>query len=173
MADLKKPLLIKGAEGNGASQNNSRGASSVVDGMRFVINMSHMAATTQNKLFGTEKTKDDRYVELHSVKTNYTNFIEPLYLHVEDEGVLVASHKPIGVHLNNQILRRISEVSMTKSAFKLKYGQKDNVFGLSERPLVTKIDELKELGLIKLPNNKPMILTGKGHNQLDEASDDE
>ena len=162
----------KGAEGNGASQNNSRGASSVVDGMRFILNMSHMTKTQQQKLFGTEKTRDDRYVELHLVKTNYTNFIDPLYLHVEDEGVLVPSNKPIGNHLNNQVLQKISEVSMTKSAFKLKYGQKDNVFGLSERPLVTKIDELKELGLIKLPNNKPMTLTDKGHNQL-ESDDDE
>ena len=157
----------KGAEVNGASQNNSRGASSVVDGMRFILNMNHMTKTQQNALFGTEKTREDRYVELHLVKTNYTNFIDPLYLHVEDEGVLVPSNKPIGDHLNNQVLQKIREVTMTKSAFKLKYSGKDNVFGLSERPLVTKIDELKELDLIEIPKNKTMKLTTKGWNQLE------
>ena len=60
----------------------------------------------------------------------------------------------IGDHLNNQVLQKIREVSMTKSAFKLKYGGKDKEFGLSERPLVKKIDELKGLDLIKIPNNK-------------------
>ena len=157
----------KGAEGNGASQNNSRGASSVVDGMRFILDMNHMSKTQQNALFGTEKTREDRYVELHLVKTNYTNFIDPLYLHVEDEGVLVPSNKPIGDHLNNQVLLKIKEVTMTKSAFKIKYSGKDNVFGLSERPLVKKIDALEELDLIDIPNNKPMKLTTKGWNQLE------
>jgi len=56
---------------------------------------------------------------------------------------------------------------MTKSAFKLKYSGKDNVFGLSERPLVKKIDALEELDLIDIPNNKPMKLTTKGWNQLE------
>lgn len=170
-----------GNKGSGVSdthhQNDSRGGSAVVDGMRFMLKMSHLSKQKQKDLFGTEPSESERYVDLTVIKTNYTKRLDPIYLKVEDEGVLVPCNNLVGQHLDLMILELIDKTPCTQSHFKTMYGGKDGTLGLAERPLVNKLKELKDGGFIDIPPNYNMVVLKKGMNLINQckssADDDE
>ena len=148
--------------GHGHHQNDSRGASSVVDGMRFMLKMSSVSDTNQMKLFGSAKTQDERYVDLTVIKTNYTKKLDPIYLKVEEQGILKPVTNLVGMHLDFMILEEIKDSPTSKSNFKTLHSGKDGRYGLAEKELVKKLEELESRRLIKIPHHKNMKITDKG-----------
>ena len=157
----------KGAgQGDGHHQNDSRGASSVVDGMRFMLKMSPLSQTKQKELFGTTPTQDDRYVDLAVIKTNYTKKLDPIYLKIEDEGVLTPVTKLVGLHLDIQILEEIQRSPTSKSNFTTMHGGVEGLFGLAEKVLRKKLSEMESDGLITIEPHHNMKLTKKGEMKI-------
>lgn len=153
----------KGAKFNGIGQNNARGSSAFVDGVRLVIEMNQLADDEIRKLYGDNFNRP--VVHLSCVKTNYTKPFEPLMLTKDDQGALETIKMMPGAHQQLAILKEINLTSLSKTQFKEAYGNaKTGLFGLSEKELVKKLGQYDKEGLIQIPDRQPMKLTQKGRN---------
>jgi RecA-family ATPase len=161
----------KSSEFNGHSQNNVRGASAFVDGCRFVIEMGHLSTDKQKKLFDSERTADERYIYLDVTKTNYTPMLDPIYLRIHEEGVLKPADN-VGEHTTLAIIKELEHGSYTKSAFKEEHSGAKGKYGLAEKEMVKKINEMKKQGLIEETPYQPLQVTEKGREYIASVGDE-
>jgi hypothetical protein len=151
----------KGARFNGTGQNNARGSSAFVDGVRLVLEMNQLNDDEVRKLYGENFNRP--IVHLSCVKTNYTKHFEPLMLTKDDQGALETIKMMPGEHQQLAILKEINFTSLSKTQFKETYGNaKTGLFGLSEKELVKKLSQYEREGFIQIPDRRPMELTPKG-----------
>jgi hypothetical protein len=103
---------------------------------------------------------------LQTVKSNYGKPIDPLYLLRRDDGSLELQSMLPSDHQNKAILQEIKMSKLSKNQFKETYGDAKGKFGLSEKALVRKLEELKESGFLTIGERKPMALTDLGEELL-------
>ncbi len=152
----------KGAKSNGTGQNNARGSSALVDGVRLVMELNQLSEDEVKKQYGDTQVKLN-ILNLHCVKTNYTKPFDPIALNKGENGCLEVMTMIPGDHIKVSILREIKKTSLTKSQFKETYGKaKGGMFGLSQKELVKKLEEFEKDGLIDIKEREPMTVTVKG-----------
>ena len=151
----------KAARGAASGQNNARGSSAFIDGVRLVYELSALSEQEIAKRYGSLNV-DTQLLNLTCVKTNYGKRIEPLLLERRENGTLAAASRlPENLQLT-LILREIKSCPMSKSAFKERYGGIEKKFRISEKVLLRKIDELQEKGLLNVPSRSSMMVTRNG-----------
>lgn len=155
----------KGAKSNGSSQNNARGSSAFIDGVRLVLELNVLSDEEIKKLYGPPLVMP-RLLTLSTVKTNYGTPIDPLVLSKRSDGSLELFNIPAGEHQKVAILQEIKISNLTKTQFKEAYGDVNGKFGLSEKSLVKKLDEYEHEKLIEIPNRLPMKLTQLGESLI-------
>lgn len=155
----------KGADVNGSSQNNARGSSALIDGVRLVFELIIMKDLTIKNLYG-ELPDQPKLLILQTVKTNYGRSIDPIVLSRKDDGALQIFDMVPGSHQKKAILKEIELANLTKSQFRDSYGGVDKKFSLSEKALVTKLEEFSRDKLINITPREVMTLTPQGKNIL-------
>lgn len=155
----------KGAKSNGSSQNNSRGSSAFIDGVRLVYELNELSEEEIKKHYGASLVTP-RLVTLKTVKTNYGNPTESLTLSKRLDGSLELYTMQAGEHQKLAILQEIKISSCTKSQFKENYGDVNGKFGLSQKALLQKLNTYTKEGLIVTPTRLPMQLTQSGTSLL-------
>ena len=151
----------KGARNSGAGQNNSRGSSAFIDGVRLAYELSNIDPNDTKKQFG-ETAVSLRLVNLNCTKSNYGKPIESLTLLKTDDGALETFTMQAGDHLKRTLLQEIQRVSLTKSQFRDKYAGITKQFALSEKAIARKLEDLASEGLITIPVRAAMELTKSG-----------
>jgi len=152
----------KGAKSNGTGQNNARGSSALVDGVRLVMELNQLSEDEVKKLYGDTQVKLN-ILKLHCVKTNYTKPFDPIALNKAENGCLEVMTMVAGDHIKVSILREIKKTSLTKSQFKETYGKANGgMFSLSQKELVKKLEDFEKDGLIVIKEREPMTVTVKG-----------
>jgi RecA-family ATPase len=155
----------KNAKANGTSQNNARGSSALIDGVRLVFELNVLSSDEIKKQYGVTDTPL-QIVTLNCVKTNYGKAPDPLILKRKNDGSLEPFGMQAGDYLRQALLQEISIAGLSKSQFKSTYGGVDGKFGLSEKALVRKIDEYVADGLVTAPVRSAMAVTPKGQETL-------
>lgn len=156
----------KQSGGNGASQNNARGSSAFIDGVRLVYQLNNLTDTEVEKMYGKSSLMP-KLLTLQSVKSNYGRPIEPITLSRKDDGSLELFGMVAGDHQRKAILQEIRISGLSKTQFKDAYGNAKGKFALSEKALVKKLDEFVEAKLLVTPSRSPMFLTDLGQKMLD------
>lgn len=151
----------KGAKSNGSSQNNARGSSAFIDGVRLVYELNVISDEEIKKVYGSPLIMP-RLLTLSTVKTNYGSPIDPLVLSKRVDGSLELFNIPAGEHQKLAILQEIKISKLTKTQFKETYGDVNGKFGLSEKSLVKKLDDFEREKLIEIASRSPMQLTKLG-----------
>jgi hypothetical protein len=151
----------KGAKSNGTSQNNARGSSAFIDGVRLVYELNILSDEEIKKHYGSPLIMP-RLLTLSTVKTNYGSPIDPLVLSKRIDGSLELFNIPAGEHQKLAILQEIKISKLTKTQFKETYGDVNGKFGLSEKSLVKKLDDFEREKLIEITSRSPMQLTKLG-----------
>lgn len=155
----------KGARMNGATQNNARGSSAFIDGVRLVFELNSLSPEDLKRKYGTAFS-ESRMLLLQTVKSNYGKPIDPLYLLRRDDGSLELQSMLPSDHQNKAILQEIKMSKLSKNQFKETYGDAKGKFGLSEKALIRKLEELKESGFLTIGERKPMALSVLGEELL-------
>jgi RecA-family ATPase len=155
----------KGAKANGSSQNNARGSSAFIDGVRLVYELNALSEDDVKKQYGSSDSTP-RLLTLNTVKTNYGSPIETLTLSKRLDGSLELFTMQAGDHQKMAILQEIKITAFTKSQFKETYGHVKGKFGLSQKALVQKLDAFAKEGLINTPTRSSMQLTQFGQSLL-------
>lgn len=154
----------KSSGSNGATQNNARGSSAFIDGVRLVYQLNPLS-DSELKQYG-DVTTLPKLLTLQSVKANYGKPIEPLLIARRDNGSLELFHATAGDHLRRALLQEIMMSRLSKTKFKETYGDAKGKFGLSEKAILRKLDEFELTKLIKIPNRGEMELTSMGKSLL-------
>jgi RecA-family ATPase len=157
----------KGARMNGATQNNARGSSAFIDGVRLVFELNSLSPEDLKRKYGSAFS-ESRMLLLQTVKSNYGKPIDPLYLLRCDDGSLELQSMLPTDHQNKAILQEIKMSKLSKNQFKETYGDAKGKFGLSEKALVRKLEELKENEFLIIGERKPMTLTASGEELLNK-----
>ena len=155
----------KGAKTNGSTQNNARGSSAFIDGVRLVYELNAISEDEVKKHYGASGATP-RLMTLNSVKSNYGKPIEPLTLAKKMDGSLELFTMQAGQHQKLAILQEIKVSNLSKTQFKQTYGSASGKFGLSEKALIQKLDEYAKEGLINVPSRAAMQLTKSGESLL-------
>ena len=163
---LQASILIvhhtnKSASINGASQNNARGSSALIDGIRLGYELSLIDGQTVSKFYG-EQPPGVSLLSLRSVKSNYGPGLEPLTLKRNTDGTLSEFGQSPRDFLRRRLLSAIRAGSLSKTQFREKFGGVNGTFGLSEKALIRELDALSKRGLILIPLREPMTLTTAG-----------
>ncbi len=151
----------KGAKANGTSQNNARGSSAFIDGVRLVYELNALSETETEKAYGKQIIMP-RVLTLSCVKTNYGMPIDPLTLCKRTDGTLAQFGMQAGQHQDLSILQEIKLNPISKTQFKKAYGSVTGKFGLSEKALVRKLEDLEKQGHLITPTRGAMQLTPSG-----------
>lgn len=154
----------KQSGGNGATQNNARGSSAFIDGVRLVYQLNPLS-DQELRHYG-DIANLPKLLNLQSVKSNYGRPIEPMLLARCDDGTLELFNAVAGDHLRRVILQEIKISRLTKSKFKESYGDAKGKFNLSEKALVKKLEELELAKLVTIPSRGVMKLTELGESLL-------
>jgi RecA-family ATPase len=154
----------KNAGTNGANQNNARGSSAFIDGVRLVYQLNPLS-DLELKKYGDISTLP-KLLTLQSVKSNYGKPIDPLLLARCDDGSLELFNAVAGDHLKRAILQEIKLSKISKTKFKETYGDAKGKFSLSEKAMLRTLDEFEVEKLIKIPNRGVMALTELGESLL-------
>lgn len=148
---------IAGQTGN---QNNSRGSSAFIDGVRLVYQLNSLNEAI-SKNYGDPKTLPP-LLSLQSVKSNYGKPIEPILLARQDNGSLELFDVIAKDNQQSNLLKEIEVRALTKTQFKELYGGIKKKFGLAEKVLLEKLELLNREGLIAIPNRGAMTVTETG-----------
>lgn len=151
----------KGAKVNGTSQNNARGSSAFIDGVRLVYELNALSDAETEKTYGKQMIMP-RVLTLNSVKSNYGKPINPIILCKRTDGTLERFGMQAGQHQALSILQEIKLNPTSKTQFKKTYGSATGKFGLSEKALVLKLEDLEKQGLLTIPTRGSMQLTANG-----------
>lgn len=156
---------VNKSAGAGGNQNNSRGSSAFIDGVRLVFQLNAMADKDIKNSYGSQ-IGIPQLLSLQSVKSNYGKAIEPLIIARREDGAL----EPFNMLLENiqekRLLEDIEKNKLSKTQFKELFGGIKNKFGLAEKALVEKIEEMGRAGLIHIPKRNVMTLTDSGRKAL-------
>ena len=155
----------KGAKSSGVGQNNARGSSAFIDGVRLVYELNAFSEDEVKKQYGANGVIP-RLMALSCVKSNYGKPIEPLTLSKKMDGSLELFTMQAGQHQKLAILQEIKISQLSKTQFKQTYGSATGKFGLSEKALVQKLDEYAKESLITMPSRAAMQLTQSGDSLL-------
>jgi RecA-family ATPase len=155
----------KGAKTNGSTQNNARGSSAFIDGVRLVYELNAFSEDEVKKHYGANGIIP-RVMTLNSVKSNYGKPIEPLTLSKRMDGSLELFTMQAGQHQKLAILQEIKVSQLSKTQFKQTYGSAKGKFGLAEKALIDKLTEYEKEGLVTIPSRGVMTLTQAGENLL-------
>ena len=150
---------------NGATQNNARGSSAFIDGVRLVYQLNALTEQEVAKEYGACAVMP-RILTLNSVKSNYGKPIDPVTLSKRLDGTLELFTMQAGEHQKLSILQEIKISKLSKTQFKKTYGSATGKFGLSEKALLQKLSELEKSGLITLPTRAIMHVTVAGETLL-------
>lgn len=150
----------KGA-GSGGNQNNARGSSAFIDGVRLVFQLNTLLEPEIRRLYGNPLDLP-RLLTLQSVKSNYGKPSEPMVIARRDDGSLELFDVISKDHQQNDLLREIEACKLSKTQFKELYGGIKNKFGLAEKALVEKLEQLNQEGFIKIPIRGVMTVTESG-----------
>lgn len=153
----------KGAKGNGSSQNNARGSSAFIDGVRLVFELNALSEQEVAKEYGVSPIMP-RILKLNSVKSNYGKPIDEVTLSKRLDGTLELWTMQGGDHQKLSILQEIKISQLSKTQFKQVYGSATGKFGLSEKALLKKLDAYANDGLISISSRAAMQLTKLGEN---------
>jgi RecA-family ATPase len=148
----------KGANVNGSSQNNARGSSAFIDGVRLVFEINTLSDKDVKQKYG-ELLDAPKLLTLQTVKTNYGRPIDPITLSRKEDGSLQIFSMVPGDHQKKAILQEIELAKLTKSQFRDTYGGVDKKFSLSQKALTTKLEEFERARLIVIPPREVMRLT--------------
>jgi hypothetical protein len=159
----------KGAKTNGATQNNARGSSAFIDGVRLVFELNSLTPEDLKRKYGSVFS-ESRMLLLQSVKSNYGKPIDPIYLSRRDDGSLELQTVLPTDHQNKAILQEIKMSGLSKNQFKVQYGDAQGKFSLSEKALARKLEELESLGFLSISERKPMQITALGEELLSRHS---
>jgi RecA-family ATPase len=151
----------KGAKTNGTSQNNARGSSAFIDGVRLVYELNALSDAETEKAYGRQIIMPS-VLTLSSVKSNYGAPIAPIILCKRADGSLEQFGMQAGQHQDQSILQEIKLNPTSKTQFKKVYGSATGKFRLSEKALVLKLEDLEKQGLLTLPTRGIMQLTANG-----------
>ena len=155
----------KGAKTNGSTQNNARGSSAFIDGVRLVYELNAISEEEVKKHYGASGVIP-RLMTLNSVKSNYGKPIESLTLAKKMDGSLELFSMQAGQHQKLAILQEIKASKLSKTQFKQTYGGVTRKFGLAEKTLLDKLTEYEKEGLITIPSRGVMTLSKAGENLL-------
>ena len=159
----------KGARFNGASQNNARGSSALIDGLRLGYELNVIEASEVRKLYGDSVTGIE-LLSLRSIKSNYGRPAEPLTLQRNQDGTLSLFTQNPEDTRKKSLLRAIQAVGLTKTQFRDRHAGIKGALGLSEKALVAAISDLVAEGLLKAPERGVMTLTQEGLNRIGQES---
>lgn len=152
----------KGA-GSGGNQNNARGSSAFIDGVRLVFQLNTLLEPEIRKLYGNPLALPP-LLTLQSVKSNYGKPAEPMILARRDDGSLELFDVIAEDHQQNDLIKEIEVCKLSKTQFKALYGGVKKKFGLAEKALLEKLEQLHREGLITIPNRGVMTVTESGKN---------
>jgi len=147
--------------GTGASQNNARGSSALIDGVRLVFQLNTIADKDIKQMCGPS-FKLPQLLMLQPVKSNYGKLTEPMILSRRDDGSLEMSDLLLVDNNKNLLLKEIVNVKLTKTQFKERFGGVHKKFGLAEKVLVEKLEQYSKEGLLNIPVRGAMVLTEAG-----------
>lgn len=150
----------KGA-GSGGNQNNARGSSAFIDGVRLVFQLNTVLETEIRKSYGNPLTLP-QLLTLQSVKSNYGKPAEPIVLARRDDGSLELFDVVAQDHQQNDLLKEIEVCNLSKTQFKERFGGVKKKFGLAEKALLERLEQLNQEGLITTPNRGVMTVTESG-----------
>jgi RecA-family ATPase len=150
----------KGA-GSGGSQNNARGSSAFIDGVRLVFQLNTLLEPEIRKLYGRSSTLP-QLLSLQSVKSNYGKPAEPMVLARRDDGSLELFDVIAEDHQKNDLIKEIEVCKLSKTQFKELFGGVKKKFGLAEKALLEKLEQLNREGLVTIPNRGVMTVTESG-----------
>jgi RecA-family ATPase len=146
--------------GQTGSQNNSRGSSAFIDGVRLVYQLNSLnEASTKN--YGDPKSLP-QLLSLQSVKSNYGKPIEPFLLARRDNGSLELFDVIATDYQQSDLIKEIEACKLSKTQFKELFGGVKKKFGLAEKALLEKIEQLGQDGFITIPNRGVMTVTESG-----------
>ncbi len=151
----------KNAKTNGTGQNNSRGSSALVDGVRLVMELNALSDKEISDQFNIAPGSKE-LLSLSVVKSNYGKKIMPFTVEKTDDGSFVPFRQERGDYRKIEVLKKIHEKPSTKTEFRDKFGGVKKHFALSEKALVSLLDEMEEAGLIKIPLRGNMEITELG-----------
>lgn len=146
--------------GQAGSQNNSRGSSAFIDGVRLVYQLNSLNEAS-SKNYGDPKTLPP-LLSLQSVKSNYGKPIDPILLARRDDGSLELFDVIAKDHQQSDLLKEIELCALSKTQFKEIYGGVKKKFGLAEKALLEKLELLSREGFITIPNRGVMTVTESG-----------
>jgi RecA-family ATPase len=150
----------KGA-GTGGNQNNARGSSAFIDGVRLVFQLNTLLEPEIRKSYGNPLALP-QLLTLQSVKSNYGKPAEPMVLARRDDGSLELFDVIAEDHQQNDLIKEIEVCKLSKTQFKALYGGVKKKFGLAEKALLEKLEQLNREGLITIPNRGVMTVTESG-----------
>ena len=159
----------KGARVNGANQNNARGSSALIDGLRLGYELNVIEASEVRKLYGDSVTGIE-LLSLRSIKSNYGRPAEPLILQRNQDGTLSLFTQHPDDTRKKSLLRAIQAAGLTKTQFRDRHAGIKGALGLSEKALVAAISDLVAEGLLKAPERGVMTLTQEGLNRIGQES---
>jgi RecA-family ATPase len=149
--------------GKGGNQNNARGSSAFIDGVRLVFQLNTLLESEIRTLYGNPFTLPP-LLTIQSVKSNYGKPAEPMILARRDDGSLELFDVIAEDHQQNDLLKEIEICKLSKTQFKELFGGVNKKFGLSEKALLEKLEQLNREGLIATPNRAAMTVTESGKN---------
>jgi RecA-family ATPase len=152
----------KGA-GTGGNQNNARGSSAFIDGVRLVFQLNALLEPEIRKLYGDPLTLP-ALLTLQSVKSNYGKPAEPMVLARRDDGSLELFDVIAEDRQQVNLLKEIEICKLSKTQFKELFGGVKKKFGLAEKGLLDKLEQLNREGFITIPNRGVMTVTESGKN---------
>jgi RecA-family ATPase len=150
----------KGA-GTGGNQNNARGSSAFIDGVRLVFQLNTLLEPEIRKLYGSPSALP-QLLTLQSVKSNYGKPAEPMVLARRDNGSLELFDVIAKDYQQIDLLKEIEVCNLSKTQFKAFFGGVKKKFGLAEKALLEKLEQLNREGLITIPNRGVMTVTESG-----------
>lgn len=150
----------KGA-GTGGNQNNARGSSAFIDGVRLVFQLNTLLEAEIRKLYGSPLDLP-QLLTLQSVKSNYGKPVDPMVLARRDDGSLELFDVIAEDHQQNDLLKEIAVCNLSKTQFKEIYGGVKKKFGLAEKALLVKLEQLSREGFITIPSRGVMTVTESG-----------
>lgn len=149
--------------GKGGNQNNARGSSAFIDGVRLVFQLNTLLESEIRALYGNPFALPP-LLTIQSVKSNYGKPAEPMILARRDDGSLELFDVIAEDHQQNDLLKEIEVCKLSKTQFKELFGGVNKKFGLSEKALLEKLEQLNREGLITIPNRAAMTVTKSGKN---------
>ncbi|MBK6470365.1 MAG: AAA family ATPase [Betaproteobacteria bacterium] len=165
----------KGASRGGPTQDNSRGASSLTDGVRWQMVLT--SVTGKHPAFkDAQATRPGYYVEAALVKTNYTAPKPNVYLRREMDGYLLAvTLNPAPPAVNQAMVQLLQAIAtsaqpLTAKEVETRYCGRGKQIAIGQRASRELMKQAREDGLTQGYGKAPLTLTKAGKMFLESAT---